>query len=757
MPPPPPSQDAEAQDSSEGEDWDQQPWEVNVSSSTATRLFSTSYSTYEAIQDDLRAFCEENHTGLVVRSSWKNKAKTAVVKAMFCCDRSRQNLRPSVATKYSTSTTKTSLHCPFRIILQALVSNGGQWTARLVEGRHEGHGPSTSPQEHRVLRRLTDEQLEFAVGLCTDQSITTRSIYKQLQQRWPDILYRLQDLYSLRRSVNKQRRDGYLPVQQFIRSLSERPNRLCLLADWEDQDQTRFRQVTWLYQENLRAWKRSPFCIQLDATYNTNCYKMPLMSAVVVTPERTSMPILFGLLHSEQEVDFCWFMHRLKELQQRYTVSTPDVFVTDFDQQLRTAVKTAFPDAQLQLCVFHVNSNVTLAIKQRWIKRYTQLYFDSDEEADPDEEAERADLEELEASNRKTSLLLTTFPNNIAITRAGLFHVWRYLVFTPAEEEFDKAWNYLQTEFKTQTRILSYLRDTYLPLKREWAVCYTRYNHNLGLTSTAPVESSHGSLKTYNLSRRTDLDQLEEATVNQTLDKYRKYKDKMTESSSLVRQKYLGKEWLGDLPLAISRWGLDRLDVIHQKALKSLEDKAQGLGSCTGSTRIQYGLPCAHELVEFMKVNKALTKADVSSFWWLKQEIKDPYTALKPPPLGISKGRPATEGGPFGQEAIHKVPRPKGRTKTGIPDAGRRNYSQFELGESPEAQDAVVKAEQRRAKRAKVQRTEDEEEDQNFATEVEACVEKARQRQRQRPVREQERKRVQELVADTIVVVIDSD
>lgn len=190
MPPPPPPQGAEPQDSSEGEEWDQQPWEVNLSSLAATRLFSTSYSTYEAIQADLRAFCEESCTGLVVRSSQKNKAKTEVVKAVFCCDRSRRSLRPSVAKKYATSTTKTSLHCPFQVILQALASNGGQWTARLVESRHEGHGPSSSPQEHRVLRRLTQEQLEFAVRLCTDQTITTRSIYKQLQQQWPDILYR---------------------------------------------------------------------------------------------------------------------------------------------------------------------------------------------------------------------------------------------------------------------------------------------------------------------------------------------------------------------------------------------------------------------------------------------------------------------------------------------------------------------------------------------------------------------------------------
>ncbi len=33
-------------------------------------------------------------------------------------------------------------------------------------------------------------------------------------------------------------------------------------------------------------------------------YQIPLVSGVVTTLERTSMPILFGLLYGEHEVDF---------------------------------------------------------------------------------------------------------------------------------------------------------------------------------------------------------------------------------------------------------------------------------------------------------------------------------------------------------------------------------------------------------------------------------------------------------------------
>ena len=178
-------------DSSEGEDWDQMPWEVGLSSQTASRLFSTCYPTVEAIQDDLKAFCIENHMGLVTRSSQKNKAKTQVVKFILSCDKDRRNLQPSIAKTYNTSTTKTSSHCPFRVILQALVSNAGQWTARLEDGHHKGHGPSDTLQEHRSLRNLTEDQQLFVTKLYEDRTITTRSIFKQLQQKWPDTAFRL--------------------------------------------------------------------------------------------------------------------------------------------------------------------------------------------------------------------------------------------------------------------------------------------------------------------------------------------------------------------------------------------------------------------------------------------------------------------------------------------------------------------------------------------------------------------------------------
>ncbi len=124
---------------------------------------------------------------------------------------------------------------------------------------------------------------------------------------------------------------------------------------------------------------------------------------------------------------------------------------------------------------------------------------------------------------------------------------------------------------------------------------------------------------------------------------------------------------------------------------------------------------------------------------------ENPYLKIRPFPPGIIKRRPPNER-LFGQESIHKVPRLKGRIRVGIPDVGRRNYSQFEQGESFEELDVVEQSQSwpakrgRPAKRVKVQQLppeELEELDPVFAAEVAGYIQKAEQRQLKEQVQQQ--------------------
>jgi hypothetical protein len=265
-------------------------------------------------------------------------------------------------------------------------------------------------------------------------------------------------------------------------------------------------------------------------------------------------------------------------------------------------------------------------MKKWWKKANDSL--DSDLDSDQDN-ADAADVQELERGNTKVKDMknakLGPLPKRVLNTRAGLYLLWRYMVYTRSEEDFNQAWRQIQQTFPHQERILRYLKDTYLPLKREWACCYTRYYRNFGLITTAPAESNHHSLKTYHLSLRSDLPDVEAATASQTDDKRQLYKDKIQRANTTIRNQFSGREWLGQLPLTVTRWALDQLDEIH-RLMESSEVSKKMLPPCTGSTKTQYGLPCAHRLLELALQDEPVKKEDLDPFWHIKRsrDIDDP-------------------------------------------------------------------------------------------------------------------------------------
>lgn len=452
-------------------------------------------------------------------------------------------------------------------------------------------------------------------------------------------------------------------------------------------------------------WHQFPSCLQIDATYSTNCYKMPLVTVVAVSSEKTSMPICYGLLNNEQGATFEWFLKQVSRFQRAGFISSPEVVITDKDDQLRDAIWKIYPKAQLQLCVFPINSNVVLYIKKWWKK--TNGALESDMEND-EGNSDAADVQELDRGDTKIKDMegakLSPLPKRVLDTRAGLYLLWRYMVYSRPEEEFNQAWRQLQETFSRQKRIIKYLKDTYLPLKREWACCYTRYYRNFGLITTAPAESNHHSLKTYQLSLRSDLRDVEAATASQTDDKCQLYKDKIQRANASIRNQFSGREWLGQLPLNVTRWALDQLAGIHRLVESSHVSKKM-LPPRTGSTKAQYGLPCAHILLRLASQDEPLKKEVLDPFWHIKpsREIHDPLLEVQRPPMGVSKGRPRN-GGAFGNERA--IPEqqlaPKGSTRSGVQSSARRNYCQFELGPTLSEEDAANSTEaQPRRKRRK--------------------------------------------------------
>ncbi len=85
--------------------------------------------------------------------------------------------------------------------------------------------------------------------------------------------------------------------------------------------------------------------------------------------------------------------------------------------------------------------------------------------------------------------------------------------------------------------------------------------------------------------------------------------------------------------------------------MESSQVPEKKLPPCTGTTKAQYGLPCAHKLLELSSENELLQKEDLDPLWHIKpsREIHDPLLQIRCPPTGIPKGRPRNSG-PFGNE-----------------------------------------------------------------------------------------------------------
>ncbi|KAK0727562.1 hypothetical protein B0T26DRAFT_694981 [Lasiosphaeria miniovina] len=153
--------------------------------------------------------------------------------------------------------------------------------------------------------------------------------------------------------------------------------------------------------------------------------------------------------------------------------------------------------------------------------------------------------------------------------------------------------------------------------------------------------------------------------------------------------------------MQITRWATDLLVEQHRRiTFPTAKTPGRPLPPCTEQFSSQYGLPCAHMLLERFEEDHEdgvlVNPIDCDRTWHLKKhrDAENRYLRLQQPDKAVAKGRPTNQGGPFGNEDILppvEPPAPKTKTtaRSGtISRDARRYYSQFELaGPSLEEQD----------------------------------------------------------------------
>lgn len=704
----------------------QQTWEVELPEFDPQR-------NYEAIADCLTEWAFENRFSFVKERSWCNRAgNTYKVKLM--CDRAckggkRQPHRVDEALTRRSSSSKSAPACPFRITVSALKATAGQWVVVPNQQclRHEGHPPSAQPQEHLHFRKhyTTDEAREYIETLLRDNTVRIRHAYTRIIEEYPDTQLRLSDLYNWRARIRRTGRRGYSDTQRFIARLkqSEHVSFYCIrwqgdieddvghgdpdvdpgtlagtLALAEDPPQIRRPlRILWILRKQAKQWKRFPWTVSIDATYRTNYKEMPLVIAVAQTPEKVVMPLFQAVLDNETTNSYNWLLEAVMKAQTSLEIPSPEVVITDGDQELITAISRVWPSTQRQRCIFHLSNNVILNIKKLWKRPVAIPMLLDDEEDDIDDFPPSPDDEDdfsllagmLGVGDRPANdIRFAQVPDEVANTRAGLFLLWQFMLYASSTEVYNQAWDLLQKQFKkSQRHTVAYIENNLIPIREEWAGCWTKSYRNFGSRTTSPNESSNASVKSYGLSSRVQFEELFLTVETYVDDRYTRFYEGVARSATRVQMAYLNQPWLGDCPYRISYTALDLLDQQHRRFLgtlpNTLHHEGQPLARCTGQTAAQYGLVCAHEMARRheAKQEALVCTTDIHTYWHLtKKRFNDAIMAIRSPPKAVPKGRPRRVGGPFGnEEALLQAPGPRAGSQTGIPAGGRRAYSSWEL------------------------------------------------------------------------------
>ncbi|KAJ6436261.1 sugar transporter [Purpureocillium lavendulum] len=375
--------------------------------------------------------------------------------------------------------------------------------------------------------------------------IRARDVRAVVQEQHPETVFTRRDIYNARASINCDKLGGYTPTAALIKLFDE--NKIPYLVKWADNNSNRLVGLVWTFPYCLQMWKRFPEVISFDNTYNTNRFKLPLFQATGQTCLGSVYNAAFGLIDNEKREGFQFLSESIRQLAEQHLVRQPGVIITDFDDAMKAALNDQFPEAQQQLCIHHIISNVLLKAKQKWV---TDREPDSSGSSVDDCDGESASVQtHSKLSPKDRRFIHQPVAEDIPHSYHGVLMMWKHVMFAETEEAHEKAWCDLCREFDDQRAILRYLHGTYMPVRAQWARCFIRKYRNFGIRVTSGTEASNNNVKSYLLNGMSNLHRLVEAIQDMIRDQERDFAHASAEDEVLTARGHIGSssEYLGNI------------------------------------------------------------------------------------------------------------------------------------------------------------------------------------------------------------------
>ena len=571
-------------------------------------LLNRLYDSLDELVSDLHEWGAQALFGIRKQRSLNYVKDFGYTRVDFCC--LRDKIRPTKAfTKRHSSTTKTN--CTWQASAKARVSNGRRWTLEIRDDCSHNHAAAEGREDIATFRKFAPEHVAFVGTFVNRPAVTNRQLAENLRNQFPDILFTRRQLRDLRFRLGKDADDGYTPFQATMKLLDERGILYRVL--WLATDPNKPEGLVWTDEFCKQQWALNPWVQMYDKAYKTNNKGLALFQVMSIGSLNKVFSCAFGLINNERQEGFDWLMDQVNALRQEIGVTPPLVTITDFDAAMRAAIARVYPDAKSQLCIFRINKNVILHIKRKWDDQAaaTVAAVHQQVPAEPNEAQSGNGMNLNDNDDRIIAIInnltinddgIGPVPETVEYSRAGLYNLWVHMLYARTVDEFNVAWERLQTFFATQPTIIQYIQDTYMPVVEDWAGCYTGCNLNFGHRTTSPVKSGNRCLKSFLIRGSSTVQQVVEQSFEMVKTMEQNIREARQHQKNHLRRDYLGITWLGDASVVISQRALDLVTKEYRHMKAALPSKARRnpppLSPCTGRFTMQFGIPCRHELFE---------------------------------------------------------------------------------------------------------------------------------------------------------------
>ncbi|KAK8918713.1 hypothetical protein KSP39_PZI021107 [Platanthera zijinensis] len=372
----------------------------------------------------------------------------------------------------------------------------------------------------------------------------------------------MRTIYNKRAKMQRAELDGGTQIQFLYKCIT---NGGYVSFNKVNAETNQLESLFFAHPVSIQLCKMFSCVFLLDCTYKTNRYKLPLLCIVGVTSTNRSFYAAFVFMSNEVETSYAWALECFRTILDQKKL--PCVLVTDREIALMNAIAVVFPGAKNILCKFHISRNILAHCKKEF-----------------------KNGKEWEKFNGK----------------------WQQLVDSPRESDFYQTFLEMKTEYEiAYPQVYSYVVTTWItPYKEYFVAAWVDMHLHLGNSTTNRVEGSHSQLKKFlevSIGNLATIWQTFDQMINLQHTEIKRSFGQSTIQTNRVFSSSLYSDLLGYISITA-------LEYIKKEELRARTGHGSFEG-CTHKIKYTLGLPCAHDLLSYIRNNNTFPLWMIHDHW----------------------------------------------------------------------------------------------------------------------------------------------